>query len=121
MSLLDNFPHKCKVYRATMTRTPGSMANRTAYDPAPVFGNDEPLECWVQNASSAEIVEWEKRNESITHRVSFRSEVAIELSDKIRITDGPGFVNKLLTVRVKPLDRTAGFGIAYTAFCEIER
>jgi len=121
MSLFERFPHTCVIYRQQFVRTPGNVGNVEI--PSVVFGDDDdnPLVCWVQNASSNEIIQWEKRDTIVTHRCNFLTELAIELGDEIRITAGPAFVSNLFSVRTHPVDRTAGFGLFYTAMVEIER
>lgn len=126
-SMLDNPPHTCEVYRMTFTRTPGGLGN--VETPARVLGGDvdDPLRCWVQNASSAEILQWAKRDWNVTHRVSFfHSKPDLRLGDEIRILTGPtkyssdahvGALLKFLGL----VERTAGYGIAFVAYCEIER
>lgn len=119
MSLLDNAPHGCQVHRMAFTRTPGGAGNLEI--PAIILGSPTPVPCWVQNASHEEILEWEKRGQSVTHRCSFfRARPALQLGDEIHIVSGPGHTGSLLKF-IALAERTAGFGLAYTAYCEIER
>lgn len=119
MTLLNNFPHECEVYRTRFERKAGQIGN-VEIQYLHLGGDDTPLVCWVQNASSTEILEFQKRDCNITHRVSFRTEADVDLSDKVLVTKGP-FLGKYFTVRTRPVERTAGYGLAWTAFCEIDR
>ena len=112
MSLLENMPHLMTVKKRTYVND--------AYG-----GNDEtPVNqsinnrCWVQNASFQDILEFEKRDERVTHRVLMPTDLSLTPGLVIVPEDGP-FQDLELVVRAYT-ERTAGLGWMFTAFCEEE-
>jgi len=108
-------PHVCRIVRQNYTRTVGDTGSRADH-----FQVYDDVDCWVQNAKNTEVIEWQKRDVIVSHRCSFQTELDLELGDEIEIINGPGFAGKRLLTKSSPVERTAGFGLAWTVYCEIE-
>ena len=115
MSLLNRLPHRCSILDPVFTQDADDIGNiRT--DTA----RETSVACWVQNASQAEIIEWQRRDQDVTHRVVFNQNYSIEPYEKISITSGPSFVGVTLKV-LAITDRSAGLGKLWSALCEEDR
>ena len=113
MSLLDSLPH-------TVTH------KRRKYSNDEYIGNkveettlSTGVKAWVQNANMSEVLEYQKRDQRITHKVFYSSEPSIRPGDIIRVTAGPSFVGKELNFQ-SMTDRSAGLGVLFKAVCDEE-
>ena len=119
MSLLDseNMPHRSKLERISSPRTTETIAIRPSRKTI-----REEIPTWVQNASNSEITDFQKQDQVVTHRVSSNAPWGARPKDKITITAGPEgdvFVGAVFEFKAEA-ERTAGYGLAYTAFCELD-
>jgi hypothetical protein len=115
MSLLDDLPHRVRHERRVTVREVGKMSHVTTMHVVAAS-----LSSWVQNASSREILEWQKRDQDVTHRVMFHVDPRAEIGDEFVVLSGPGFVG-IRVVMLAITDRSAGLGVLYTAMCEVAR
>lgn len=113
MSLLNEFPHRC-----TIRGTRYDVGEYGASEPTKFVRNTD-VECWVQNASTAETVRFDRRLDAVTHRVYFNADPGLLVGDEIYITSGPSHVTETLTHRAYA-DRSAGLGLLWTSQCELE-
>ena len=68
VSILDSFPHRCRIDRRTRTKgTLGGSRDATVTEQTNV-------ECWEQHATSSEILDYEKRGMVIDRKIYFLSE-----------------------------------------------
>ena len=112
MSLLDNMPHTATVFSHTYSRSGTGGTRRVEVD------NAVGIKVWVQNASQAQINEFAKRDQIVTHRIYYTpGDVEIKVGDTFLVTLGPSYVN----VRFKHIadaDRSAGLDCVRMAFVE---
>ena len=80
MSLLDNLPHKCDI--TVRTTVVGDMGGERETWTTTSY-KDEP--CWVQNATAAEIEDWEKRGHAISHKVYFNRDLALTHRNRLDV------------------------------------
>ncbi len=111
MSLLLNFPHKCTIRKRVSTKsTLGGRKNK----PVNVTTN---LLCWEQQASNAEILEFEKRGMIISKKIYFLSDPGVDEHHEILITERNGVAvsNPIrYDVASESLpDASAGLGVVY--------
>jgi len=113
MSLLNNFPHTCKQKRKRLVRQPlgGSLESDVTIT--------RDLRCWVQNASSSDVAEFQKRDQDVTHKVFFTQDHSLRPEDVLVPDNGP-FADKRLIVRAST-ERSAGTSIVWAAYCEEQR
>lgn len=107
MSLLDNFPHTCDVYRRTRARDNmgGSRDTLVLIERAKV--------CWEQGATSREILAYDKRNISISSKFFFTSDP--QLNERNVIKRG----GRTMEVRaIKSPDASAGLGVIWRVMVE---
>ena len=117
MTLLDNMPHTARHERLRFIRPTGEMGMRST----PVVV-ETGINVWVQNASHSEVVEFQKKDQVVTHRISRAAKWSARSKDEIVITAGPAgdpFVGERFIFKAVA-ERTAGFGLAYTIYAEIE-
>lgn len=107
MSLLDNLPHTATINRPRYKQD-AYMADTEVLVPLRTG-----VSCWVQNASSAEILEYQRRDQRITHRVLFAADPSLRPGDVLVPDNGP-FAGAELTVEAIT-ERTAGLGWMWTA------
>lgn len=118
MTLLSNFPHKCKIERITWTS--GTLAGKK---PTPVSEQTD-VACWEQQASSKEIKEFQKRGISIARKIYFLVDPAVTEKHTITITERQGTAiasasQISLKVRSESLpDASAGLGVVYKVMVE---
>lgn len=116
MTLLDNMPHRCRIDRL---RHVSDSLNATLEEPVEVPGGAD-LACWVQNASRAEINEFQKRDQRVTHKVFFPAVPPLRVGDRITITTAePDILGQVLKFQ-SAADRSAGLGVLFGAMCELE-
>jgi hypothetical protein len=113
MSLLTNLPHTVTHYRRKYSR--GDYLDTQIEDEQQATG----ISAWVQNASQGEIERYQKKDESITHKVYFASDPGMRSGDVITVTAGPSFVGKTLNYRALT-DRSAGLGVLFGAMFDEE-
>lgn len=113
MSLLQNLPHLLDQYRT-------SNANDSLGAPVETdVAVATDVSCWVQNASAREVMEFQKADQRVTHKVLFAVDPSVRVDDTLIPSSGP-FTGKELTVRAF-VERTAGLGWMWVAYCEEER
>ena len=122
MSILDNPPHKVTIKRPRYERDQDGVGRMTT-----LVDVSTNVSSWIQNASSSEIMEYQKRDQRISDRVSFfGTRPDIMIGDVIEVTSavshaGVGtHIGESYTVMAMP-ERTAGYGLAWTAYCDRER
>jgi hypothetical protein len=120
MTLLDNFPHRCRIQHLVTSK--GSLGgSRTA--PVTVRSN---VRCWEQKASHAEIADYEKRGMRVSRRVYFTSDPGVTERNEIVVTSrmvNGAWANvaspEALMVRsVEDPDATAGLGVCWKVMCD---
>lgn len=114
MSLLDNMPHKCSIDRPRHVNDAWG-ANREE-DASVATGTA----CWAQNASQSEINEFQKRDQSVTHKVYFPAEPPLRVGDHITITTAEAGMLGLVLKFQAAADRSAGLGVLFAAMCQEE-
>jgi hypothetical protein len=113
MSLPENLPHQCNLYRATVRRDDeGSGDYEDVASSA--YAAEEP--CWVQPATAAEILRFQRRDHLVTHTVYFTRDPGFKLSDKLDVATGP-YAGTRMTIRAFN-EATAGIGVLWQAFCQ---
>lgn len=119
MSLLENFPHLCKIARRTRQKEVGGIG--VAVDLYVVEQTD--VSCWEQQASASEINDWQKRGIAIEKKVFFNSNPNVNEDSLIVITNryNQDIVEAdqlVLDVVSSPdPDASAGIGILYKVMC----
>ena len=111
MSLLDNFPHRCSIkttYKAK-DEIAGTRTKETT--------EQTNVECWEQQASNSETMEFEKRGMNISKKIFFVTDPQVTTKHEIVITHrlGVAVVNPIsYNVMSEPLpDSSAGLGVVY--------
>ena len=74
------------------------------------------IACWVQNASQREVLEFQKNDQEISHKVFFATKADIRPGDEITVTAGPSYVGLTLEHVSGPTDRSAGMGVLFAGF-----
>lgn len=115
MSLLTQMIHRVTLQRPSYTRDPGDVGDRVTY-----AAHATSVESWVQNASTDEIMEYQKRDQEISDRVFFNAKPDLLVGDQIVVTSGPSRVGDVFTV-IDVVERSAGKGVLWRAMCEVER
>ena len=113
MTLLDSLPH-------TVTHSRRTYAN-DEYLGTPKASTDiaTDVSAWVQNASYGEVIEYQKKDQRITHKVFYASDPSIRPGDIVTVTAGPSFVGRELNFKATT-DRSAGLGVLFGVMCEEE-
>ena len=104
MALLSRFPHKGSLIRFESVGT-GAMDSKKVLQ---VVRAD--IDIWVQNASTAEITQWGRKDEDISHRVFFNADPEAKVGWFVKITSGPSFVGDVYQLKAEGKDRSAGLG-----------
>lgn len=111
MSLLTNFPHECLIRkRISKKGTLGGRRNKPQNVATDVV-------CWEQQASNAEVLEFEKRGMSLQKKIYFLTDPEVDEHHEILITKRNG-VTVSGPIRYDVLseslpDASAGLGIVY--------
>jgi hypothetical protein len=113
MTLLDNLPHTVSHYRK-MYEQDEYLGNTTG---TTALATD--VKAWVQNANMRDVAEYQKEDETITHKVLYASNPSLRPGDTIVVTAGPSFVGVTMNYKTST-DRSAGLGWLFTAMCEQE-
>lgn len=117
MSLLSRLPHSGQCQRQRRTAD-GVGGDRLAFE---AFGS--AVSCWVQPASQREIVEFQKRDMAVSHKVYFTADPQLQPGDQLVMAD----VTANQFYRGKTFDfmsideASAGTGILIKAFFDQER
>jgi hypothetical protein len=119
MSLLANFPHKCKIARRTRQKPSGGIG--VAVD---VYSVEQTnVVCWEQQASASEMSDWQKRGISVEKKVFFTDNPNLNEDSLIIITnryDAEITEADQLVLDVMSFpdpDASAGFGILHKVMC----
>lgn len=81
MSLLENLPHRCNIYRRIRT-TDAIGGNVDSFELL-----HQNAECWVQQASASEINTYQKRHINVTQKVYFTTDYNLNEVHQIRIVN----------------------------------
>ena len=107
MSILDNLPNTATA--KIRTRTKDSLGGaKDSY--ATVFSDRA---CWLQAASSNEVVEFQRRSITVTHKVFFTTDPAVDNRHILVISETDYKVQS----SAKP-DASAGMGVVYRVMVE---
>ena len=122
MSLLDNFPHKCKIARKVRQKTSEGMGFEV--DRYSVEQTD--VSCWEQQLSASESSEWEKRGINVQKKIFFTEDPGLNEDSLIIITERNGtaisLANQLAldVVAFPQPDASAGLGILYRVIVKMK-
>lgn len=105
--LLDELPHRVTWSRRVYTDDGDA-------DVPSLVTQGSDIHAWVQNASRAEVRDFQVRDQDVTHMVYFREVQTMRPGDEIFATSGPSFVGVVLTF-VAASDRSAGLGFLWGA------
>lgn len=117
MSLLDNLPHKCKIQRRK--RAAGSLGTGSS-----LVVEQTDVACWVQQAGTSEIKEYERRGMRVNRKIYFNTNPGITEQHELVITELndvaiPAASQVPLEVRTEPRpDASAGLGVLYKVMAE---
>ena len=112
MTLLDNMPHTATVFSHTYTRSTTGGTRRAEVE------NVVGIAVWVQNASQAQIIEFAKRDQIVTHKIYYTpGDVTLKVGDTFLVTLGPSYVQTRFK-HVADADRSAGLGCVRMAMVE---
>lgn len=117
MSLFDRLPHLAQ--RSRQTRSQDTLGGDVkTYEN---FG--EPVECWIQNVNSREVLEFAKRDQAITHKVYFADDPGLGPGDRITVLAiaQNGFYQGRALNYMAGDDATAGMGVGIKIFFDEER
>lgn len=109
MSLLDSLPHRVTI------RSPIYGADDLGAVSGEFQNVETDIPAWVQNASAAEIKEYDRRGDDVSHKVFFDSVQTLSVGDQLYVTSGPSFVGKLF-VFAAGTERSAGCGVLWAAY-----
>ena len=114
MSILDELPHRCNIYRRARARD--SMIG--SKDTPGLEQSD--VECWEQAASDREIMEFQKRGMEISRKVYFVDNPAVTSRHQLKITEREGVAVTdyyLDVVSAPEPDASVGLGVVYRVMC----
>lgn len=123
MALLDEFPHKCSIFR--MAPQPDGLGG-LLYS---IVLEQSNVPCWEQQASASEIMEYEKRGVNIQTKVFFADDPKVTERHCLLITERFGEATPNLDVtdvanpdvfNVKSFaypDASAGLAVLWRAMC----
>lgn len=124
MSLLDNFPHRCSIFRMA-NQSDGLGGGR--YVPILEQSN---LECWEQQASASERMDYQKRGIDIGTKIFFLANPNVTERHRILITERDGVASSNLDITdpanpdvfdVSTLtypDASAGLAVIWKVMCK---
>ncbi len=92
MSLLDNLPHKCSIFRVGRSK---ESAGGKLYGP---ILEQSDVECWEQAASSNEIRDFEKRGMGVSTKIFFVDNPGVTERHRILITERMGVASPNLDI-----------------------
>ncbi len=108
MPLLDSMPHTATAKRRTRTRD--ALMGRVDTWPDTLFAGRA---CWNQQASASEVMQWQARGVSVSHKVFFASNPGVDSSCCLEVG------GRRLEVRSWPEpDASAGLGVVWRVMCE---
>lgn len=110
MSILDNLPHRCRIQR--VSRQADTVGGNR--DVPVVVQEDVP--CWVQQASSSEVMLFQQRGMMLKYKIFFRADLGLNEQHEIVVTwyrnqaveFNPGTV-----LTTTPPDASAGLGVLW--------
>ena len=105
--LLDELPHRVTWSRRIYTDDGDA-------DVPSLIAEGSAVEAWVQNASRAEVRDFQVRDQSVSHVVYFREAQTMRPGDEIVVSSGPSFIGLVLTF-IAASDRSAGLGVLWGA------
>lgn len=114
MSLPDNLPHKCDIYKEY--NLPDDLGGDYD-DPAAVSAD---VVCWVQPAEASQINQFRRRDQNVTHSVYFRTNPGVRPGYIIEPKNGRitcPFAGATLEVKASK-ETTAGLGVLWLVICE---
>jgi len=111
MSLLDSLPHTVSWYRPTTTPRSALGSTREGTPVTIVAGDSDSPNAWVQNASDREIMDFQKMDQEVTHRVFMTTFPDLRPNDYAVVDAGPSYVGLRLDFMGNPVDRSAGLGV----------
>lgn len=118
MSLLDSFPHLCTISKRT--RSKGNSTTGGSVDATPAVQTG--VECWEQQLSSKEILEFQKRELVVSRKVYFLADPGIGTKNLITITSRDGLaipeasqIPMDVVGNAQP-DASAGLGVVYRVY-----
>ena len=109
MSILSNMPHTCTAKRRTRT----SDAYGGTKDTYSVLFADRA--CWRQPASNTDIVEFQKRDITVTHKVYFVADPTLDERDILAFGD-----DDLEVKSYADPDASVGMGVVYRVMTELK-
>lgn len=118
MSLLDTMPHECTIRR--LGRVNDALGGTKT---VPIVEQTE-VKCWEQQASAAEIMDFERRGMKISRKVYFSTNPAVTERHEIIITKRQGTAvaeadqKPLTVVKYYEPDAGAGLGVVFKVMCD---
>lgn len=110
MSLYDNLPHTCDISAGAIHQEAGG-----GDVDIPVL-QESGRRCWAQPASKSTVVEFQKRDQRVTHTVYFLGDPDVKPGHILAMTSGP-FDGRDMEV-VAEDETTAGLGLLWGVQCE---
>lgn len=80
MSLLENFPHRCSIFR--IANQPDGLGGGRYV----VVLEQSDVECWEQQLSASEIMDYQKRGINVTNKVFFNANPNVTERHRLLIT-----------------------------------
>lgn len=122
MSLLDadTLPHECTIRTLSHARGDAEDENPIGGDVPSTTNRVTSQPCWVQNATRDARIDFQRRDQRLTHTVFFGEDVACEVDEEIVPADGLNdcpFAGKVLKV-LDYGECTAGLAVGWKAICE---
>jgi len=115
MSILDQLPDRCSIFiRQQSVDLSSNKLGAQVDDPDLV---SSLVECWMQPANAKEIREYEKRGQSISHKIYFTTDPNVTELNTIKVTHRNGSAvsnpQTLDVIAVPDPDATAGVGFLF--------
>ena len=115
MSLPDNLIHTCRIKQSA------HVVDDIAADyDDPIIVNededDEVVDCWIQSLGNSEIIQYQRRDQRVTHTVFFRGNPNVRPGYIIIPASGP-FEGATMEVR-SATECTAGTGLLWEVIVE---
>lgn len=115
MSLLDNLPDECSLIQRIQdtSQETNPLGGRKEVDQVVERG----VPCWVQQASSSEIIQFGKRGFTVTHKIFFSENPLVGAGHKIKTTKRGGAIeaspHSFDVVSAPDPDASAGLGYVW--------
>ena len=123
MSLLDNLPHRCNIYRRSRSTGPDDLG--VSVDS--LILEKENVACWEQQASSSESRDWQKRGITVSKKIFFTADPEVTEGHVIVITYRRGAAvpvnfDDMLDVKSAPdPDASATLGVVWKVMAEYKK